>query len=69
MAAAKNIVYQYPHTHLADDLEADPKGECALKKGDIITRKGKLWLVASVHPDTDEVVATMWIDLVHAPVN
>ena len=69
MGLMRNIVYQYSDSARSDDLEIDPNGNCTLRKGDILTRRGAHWLVDSVHLDNETAVPTLWIDLVHAPVN
>lgn len=69
MGQPKNILYSYSDPLLPDELEMDPTGGLTFKKGDILTRRGKNWLVDAVHMDNEAAVPTLWINLVHAPVN
>jgi hypothetical protein len=69
MGLMKNIVYRYSDSKWSDDLEIDPNGECTLRKGDILERRGRHWLVDSVIVEAETAIPTFWIYLIDPLVN
>ena len=68
MTLARNIVYSYEDRTRSDELEVDLTNELSFKIGDILTRNGRMWKVASIHLDTGNT-PTLWVLLVDPVVN
>jgi hypothetical protein len=72
MGRVKNVVYQFSDNLLQDDEQIDLTGELHFTKGDIIVKGGLHWRVYSItmeEPIQKLERPTLWLDLVHAPVN
>ena len=67
-------MYSYVDSWLSDEIEVDQTGELSLKKGDIVARRHRTWIVDSIHLEQDIVgdwkrAPTLWVLLVEARVN
>jgi hypothetical protein len=67
----KHIVYKYDDDH-SDEVEFDSHGEQILERGDIVSRHGVGWKVASIERQGDtnrKVIPTYWVYLSRVAVN
>jgi hypothetical protein len=72
MTFAKNIVLQYSDDPWLDHLEIDLEGKVAFEKGELISKGGKTWKVASMvleEAEADGARPTIWIWLAEPVVN
>ena len=71
MGRGQIIVYQYAEGKVSEEFEIDLTGELHFTKGEILVRCGCNWKINSImiEEPTSNTRLTIWLELVHAPVN